>query len=120
MAIIISFKKDVSVDLNAYYPSFPKKLREAIDEELYKLLGGGTAKQPRIDLSSAMTFLRTDKPFVRFNSKQARACNAVGKGEKFTREMFYVAAQKNGIAAEDCASSLVAAVRSGYFKMITI
>jgi len=42
--IKVQFRREVDVDLNAYYPSFSRKLREEIDEQLFKLLGGAPPK----------------------------------------------------------------------------
>ena len=44
MSIKIHFRKEVDVDLNAYYPSLPGPLRKEIDDAIYKLLGGGQPK----------------------------------------------------------------------------
>jgi hypothetical protein len=42
----ITFRKEVWADLNAYYPNFPPALRKAIDNAIYKLLGGQETKAP--------------------------------------------------------------------------
>ena len=39
-SVNITFRREMSIDLNAYYPDFPPALRRAIDDELFKALGG--------------------------------------------------------------------------------
>jgi hypothetical protein len=45
--IKVQFRREVNVDLNAYYPNFSKRLRGEIDEELFRLLGGAPQKKAR-------------------------------------------------------------------------
>lgn len=40
MAITISFRKEVNVDLNRYYDAFSGSLKKQINDEMFKLLGG--------------------------------------------------------------------------------
>lgn len=40
MPIKLKFERELSVDLNAYYPQFPKALRELIDEAVWGLASG--------------------------------------------------------------------------------
>lgn len=44
MSIKITVQKEVTIDLNAYYPNFPRSLRTAIDEAIMALLSGDKAK----------------------------------------------------------------------------
>lgn len=46
MPVTIQFKKELSIDLNKYYSSFSRGLREDIEAELLDLLGGAP-KKPR-------------------------------------------------------------------------
>jgi hypothetical protein len=46
MSVKITFTKELSIDLNAYYPNFPKKLREAINAEIMGKLSGDKPQAP--------------------------------------------------------------------------
>ena len=46
MSIKITVTKDLDIDLNAYYPQFPRALREAISEAIVDLAGGLPRKRP--------------------------------------------------------------------------
>jgi len=46
MSIKITVSKELDIDLNAYYPQFPKQLREAISEAIVDLAGGMPRKTP--------------------------------------------------------------------------
>jgi hypothetical protein len=67
--IQVKFVKEVDVDLNAYYESFPRPLRAAIDDALFVLLGGQQVTKKRSGqkrltynrLAQAHTFRLTKK-----------------------------------------------------------
>jgi hypothetical protein len=45
--ITIVFNKEILVDLNAYYSQFSRSLKNAINDELYGILGGSPPKRTR-------------------------------------------------------------------------
>jgi hypothetical protein len=62
--IQVKFVKEVDVDLNTYYESFPRSLRTAIDDALFTLLGGQQVTKKRSgshELAQAHTFRLTNK-----------------------------------------------------------
>jgi hypothetical protein len=103
--VTIQFRREVEVDLNAYYPSFPKALRTAIDNELFKLLGG-TAPQARIAHAKVAGpgpfWVNPDRPeFTRKGTKTevlVRELERRFQGEKFTREQMEKTIRDSGVA----------------------
>jgi hypothetical protein len=77
--ISITFRKEVSIDLNAYYPSFSKKLREQIDDAIYALLSGAPkvpSKRQRISLT---TTAQTYKVMYKKHAKPGTQVAAIMK-----------------------------------------
>lgn len=86
--IKIIFNKEVEIDLNAYYPTFSKKLREEIDNAIYGLLGGTPPTQVkkiilhrRTDLSETTIFRRTKKLSRKPHSATYKVLQKLGQGE---------------------------------------
>ncbi len=73
--IKVQFRREVDVDLNAYYPSFSRKLREEIDEQLFKLLGGAPPKtrgsSPTLALKDDSVLAVTNGPIRGAGTKTA-------------------------------------------------
>jgi len=86
--IKILFRKEVDVDLNAYYPNLPAKLRREVDDAVYKLLGGGQ-KASSDNLRKAEYFRRTGKvPHKQHNTLTSRMVNALPMEKLFTKDEF--------------------------------
>jgi hypothetical protein len=79
----ITFKKELEIDLNTYYPNFTPGLRKQIDDALFALLGGQPkpAIRRRTDLSETTILRLTGKKTRRPNSVGWKVMCELGKGE---------------------------------------
>jgi hypothetical protein len=114
--IKVQFRKEVDVDLNTYYPSFPRKLREEIDNALYGLLGGQKPPIPRRTLKATDSFRRLPKQCGRINSNYAKLLNQLNVAAIYSRDELVVAMEKAGVEASGLIANLV---RDGYLELVT-
>jgi hypothetical protein len=125
----ITFRKEVSVDLNEYYPNFPSSLRKQIDDTLFVLLGGqqrqrairSDAGKPKskplgtiaIAAKDVVIVKRTDKVISKPNSKTGKGIAMYEAGKEYMAEEVTKHVQKfTGI------NSLHSLLRDGYFEVV--
>lgn len=68
-SVNITFRREMSIDLNAYYPNFPPALRRAIDDELFKALGGAPRQSAQARLYNRV---RAYEGKAKLTSKEVR------------------------------------------------
>ena len=83
MSIKIVVQKEVTVDLNAYYPNFTRNLRAAIDEAVMALLSGDKAKPFKRPDSHAKSWAKENDGFKLTHPKRHfRMGKPPAKGKK--------------------------------------
>lgn len=97
--IKIVFRKQVWADINAYYPNFPAGLRKAIDNALFRLMGGEEAKtrlkpepkqvKPRLSTTGAAEAIlirRTKRQCNSVNSKTFALLSQYAPGSEHVKD----------------------------------
>lgn len=117
MAIEITFRKQVQVDLNKYYDSFSPKLRAAINDELFKIIGGQPVRAKRVESTGATMFTLTGEMPIP-NSRSAAVIRDLQSttvdGEKIDGNVIRDFAVQRGLKARSILANLV---RCGYLKI---
>jgi mRNA-degrading endonuclease RelE of RelBE toxin-antitoxin system len=127
----IEFRRDVEVDLNAYFEAFSRPLRKQIEDELFKLLGGApkTAKTKKDGrMANYQSVRASDKlslnpqaPPRRTGTKSAVILAHIQRthqGNAFTLAEFTHLLEQNGVAGRPStwAGNLV---RSRQLRVVT-
>jgi hypothetical protein len=121
----ITFRKEVEIDLNAYYPSFSKGLREQIDDAVYGLLGGGQRAQAKTQAKKLSTarvkfsqiFRRTKKKSLSIHTKSGALLAELDRKEakEFLRDDLLKMAEQHKLALSSVLHNLVA---NGYIEPV--
>lgn len=124
----ITFKKDVWVDINEYYPNFSSGLRRQIDNAVYKLLGGQETKPPRSEAlprkrlvsttgaADAVILKRTPKETLRINSRLAALLKNYERGHEYLKEdVIKRAVSHHGIDGSNVIHNLL---KQSYFEIV--
>jgi hypothetical protein len=113
--IQVKFVKEVEVDLNAYYESFPRPLRTQIDDALFHLLGGTRQRREKVEkpsrsIAGASSFRLTGKS-SRIGSKTAAIMadlRRLNGGSTVTREEILKVAKEHNVKVNNVVSNLAA------------
>jgi hypothetical protein len=119
--LTIQFKRDVEVDLNAYYPNFPRKLRDAIDDALFAALGGVARERGEGIRVGTELWLNPQLPSRFKNSKTAAIAATLKRhyqGEKFTLEQFAKVAAEHGVEGKEVSKWAHNMARGGWLKTL--
>ena len=120
----ITFRKEVEIDLNAYYPSFSKGLRGQIDDAVYGLLAGGQkpARAQAMKLSAAgvmsnQIFRRTKKKSFTTHTKSGALLAELDRKEakEFLKDDLLKMAEQHKLASGSVLHNLVA---NGYIEPV--
>lgn len=121
----IIFRKEVTVDLNSYYPNFPPALRKQIDDALFKLLGGSESRKGKVNgrenvssagVNDAVILRRLPHHTMRTASATAALLADYKPGTEVLREDLLKAAVS--LYKMDASSVIHNLIRRGYFEVV--